>query len=160
MSFSLFMKLGTPKHIRNYSRTIRSSLFSMSSFKRSNHSLYYTEQHETLKINGPNIKIGISDYARGSLGDIIFLESECEIGDNVEEGELIYNIESVKATSEILSPLVGELISINEELIENVELIQDIKEEDLWLLEFKWNEIDSHLFMSKEEYDQFCKINN
>lgn len=160
MSFSLFMKLGSPKHIRNIYRAYQSSRSLMSSFKCSNHSLYYTEQHETLKINGPNIRIGISEYAQDSLGDIIFLESECEIGDNVEEGDVIYNIESVKATSEILSPLDGELISINEELIENVEIIQNIKEEDFWLLEFKWNEIDTQLFMSKEEYDQFCKTNN
>ena len=88
---------------------------------------------------------------------LFFLESECEIGDSVEEGDVIYNIESVKATSEILSSFDGELININEELIENIELIQDINEEDLWLLEFKWNEIDTQVFMNKEKYDQFCK---
>lgn len=157
MSFSLLRNLVTPKHIRNIYGAYQSSLGSMSSLHRRKYSTYYTDQHETLKITGSNIKIGISDYARESLGDIIFLESECEIGDNVEENEVIYNIESVKATSEILSPINGELININEELIENIELIQDINEEDLWLLEFKWNEIDTQVFMNKEEYDQFCK---
>lgn len=158
MPFSLLRNLGSPKHIRSIYGTLQSSITSMSCLKRKNHSLYYTNQHETLNINGPNIKIGISDYARESLGDIIFLESEIEIGDSVKEWEVIYKIESVKATSEIFSLFDGELISINEELIENVELIQDIKEEDFWLLEFKWNEIDTQLFMSKEEYDKFCKM--
>ena len=160
MSFSLLRHLGSPKHIRNIYGAYQSSLGSMSSLHRRKYSIYYTDQHETLKINGRNIKIGISDFARESLGDIIFLESECEIGDNVEESEVIYNIESVKATSEILSPINGELITINEELIDNVDLIQDIKEEDLWLLEFKWNEIDTNIFMNKEEYVQFCKTDN
>ena len=160
MSFSLLRNLGSPKHLRNMYGAFQSSLSLMSSLNRRKYSTYYTDQHETLKITGPNIKIGISDYARESLGDIIFLESECEIGDNVEENEVIYNIESVKATSEILSPINGELITINEELIDNVDLIQDIKEEDLWLLEFKWNEIDTNIFLNKEEYAQFCKTDN
>lgn len=160
MSFSLLRNIGSPKHLRNMYGAFQSSFISLSSLNRRKYSIYYTEQHETLNISGKNIKVGISDYARDSLGDIIFLESECEIGDSVEEGDVIYNIESVKATSEILSSFHGELININEELIENIELIQDIKEEDLWLLEFKWNEIDTQVFMNKEEYDQFCKTNN
>lgn len=160
MSFSLLRNLRRPKDLRNICRSLESSFTSSSCFTRRNYSIYYTKQHETVHLDNENIKIGISDFARQSLGDIIFLESECEIGDSVEEGEVIYNIESVKATSEILSPLDGELININEEITENVELIHDTKEEDLWLLEFEWNEIDTQLFMNKEEYDQFCKTEN
>ena len=120
--------------------------------------LYYTKQHLTLNINGPYVKLGITTYLRDCLGEITLLKSDYKIGDNIEEGEIIYNIESLKATNEILSPLNGELITINNQLIKNIKYIQHIeKEDDLWLLEFKWNEVDTEIFMDKDKYDWFTK---
>lgn len=154
--FSLLQKCVCPITLTKTNRFFTNSSICKSKFLYKN-PLYYTKQHLTLNINGPYVKLGITTYLRDCLGEITLLKPDYKIGDNIEEGEIIYNIESLKATNETLSPLNGELITINEELIDNVDLIQDIKEEDLWLLEFKWNEIDTNIFMNKEEYENFCK---
>jgi glycine cleavage system H protein len=155
--FSLLQKCVCPISLTKTQRFFTNSSVCKSKFLYKN-PLYYTKQHLTLNINGPYVKLGITTYLRDCLGEITLLKPDYEIGDYVEEGEVIYNIESLKATNEILSPLNGELINVNNQLIKNIKYIQYIeKEDDLWLLEFKWNEVDTEIFMDKDKYDWFTK---
>jgi len=118
--------------------------------------LFYTKDHETLRINDLQVKVGISNYAKKSLGEIIFIEPEVELEETVEEKDTVFSIESVKATSELYSPGDGVITSINEELTENVELLQEITEEDLWLFEVQLEELDMENYMNKQQYQEYC----
>ena len=121
-------------------RVIQPNVRMISSSTKKLSEIFYTKDHETLRVNDFQVKVGISDYAKKSLGEIIFIEPEVEIEETVEENDTVFSIESVKATSEIYSPGEGVITSINEELTENVELIQNITEEDLWLFEVQLEE--------------------
>ena len=75
--------------------------------------IYYAKSHEWVKVEGNTAKIGISDYAQKELGDIVFIELP-SVGDSVSADASFCEVESVKAVSEINSPLDGEITSINE----------------------------------------------
>ena len=120
--FSLLQKCVCPISLTKTQRFFTNSSVCKSKFLYKN-PLYYTKQHLTLNINGPYVKLGITTYLRDCLGEITLLKPDYEIGDYVEEGEVIYNIESLKATNEILSPLNGELINVNNQLIKNIKYI-------------------------------------
>ena len=98
------------------------------------HDIYYTTDHETVLTDEDTdiVKIGISDYARETLGDIVFLETEVEIDDTFEEGEAIVSIESVKASSEVFAPFDGKVVDVNE--IEDLDTISDLSEDQLWFV--------------------------
>ena len=86
--------------------------------------LFYTKEHEWLKHIRDNIySVGISDHAQSSLGDIVYLEIQVGIGQEVKRGQTIGVIESVKAVSDLYSPINGKIISINKELITKTEEI-------------------------------------
>lgn len=84
--------------------------------------LYFLPSHEWY--NKKEATVGISDYAQKELGDIVFVELP-EVGDKVEKGKPFANVESVKAVSEIFSPVNGEVVEINEEILDNPALIND-----------------------------------
>ncbi len=85
--------------------------------------LKYTKTHEWIKqIDNETIRLGITDYAQGAMGDIVFVNLPQE-GDTVTAGEWIADIESVKSVEDILSPTDGVVVSVNEELLEKPELI-------------------------------------
>lgn len=75
----------------------------------------YTKTHEWLKVDGTTAMVGISDYAQHSLGDIVFVELP-KVGDGVEAGKLFGSVESVKAVSDLYSPVSGTVTEINEAL--------------------------------------------
>lgn len=83
---------------------------------------YFLPSHEWF--NKSNATIGISDYAQRELGDIVFVELP-EIGDTLEKGQVFANIESVKAVSEVYSPVNGTVKEINEEILDNPVLINE-----------------------------------
>jgi glycine cleavage system H protein len=84
--------------------------------------LLYTKDHEWIKLEGEEGIIGITDYAQDKLGDIVFLEIK-EVGTKVKQFEEIGTIESVKAASDIYSPVTGEIIQVNSEVIDTPEII-------------------------------------
>ena len=137
-------------------RILQPNIRMISSLPRSFSEVLYTKDHETLRINDLRVKVGISDYAKKSLGEIIFIEPEVEMEETVEENDTVFSIESVKATSEIYSPGDGVVTSINEELTENVELLQEITEEDLWLFEVQLEELTMENYMNKQQYQEYC----
>ena len=96
----------------------------------------YTEDHEWAKLEGEIVKIGLTDYAQDQLGDIVFVESP-EVGDSFSKGEEFGTIESVKAVSEIIMPVSGEVVAINEDLENAPELVNKEPYEGGWLIEVK-----------------------
>ncbi len=84
--------------------------------------LKYTQDHEWIQIDGATGKVGITEYAQKQLGDIVYLELP-EVGRKVKKGDVLGTIESVKAVSEIFSPVSGEVTEVNKPLAETPEAI-------------------------------------
>ncbi len=75
----------------------------------------YTKEHEWIEVDGANGTIGITDYAQGSLGDIVYVDAP-KVGDTVTAGTAFGSVESVKAVSDLFSPVTGKVTAVNEEL--------------------------------------------
>jgi glycine cleavage system H protein len=99
----------------------------------------YTEEHEWVSIEGDIVTIGISDFAQEALGDIVFVELP-EVGYQAEAGKTFGVVESVKAVSDIYSPVTGEVVEINEELPDTPELVNSSPYEGAWMLKIKLND--------------------
>ena len=98
--------------------------------------LLYTETHEWVKVEGEEAYIGITDYAQHELGDIVYVELP-EEGDEVDSGEAFGTIEAVKAVEDLISPLSGEVLEINEALEDAPETINQSAYEEGWLIRIK-----------------------
>ncbi len=116
----------------------------------------YTNDHEWLKIEGDTAWVGITTYARHALGDLVFLELP-ETGRQVAKGDDFAVVESVKAASEIYTPVTGEIVEVNEALQDNLD---DLKE-DLdkgWIVKVKMsNDNEAAELMDKSAYDSFVE---
>lgn len=117
--------------------------------------LQYTDTHEYLRIDGDIITIGITEFAIDQLGDVVFLELP-ELGDNVESGETFGTIESVKAVEDLKSPVNGEVLERNDQLLDAPEQIADDPYGDGWLIRVKADDLDSidDDTMTAEEYTE------
>ena len=98
--------------------------------------LKYTETHEWLKLEGDKAKVGITDHAQSELTDIVFVEFP-EIGKEVNKGDEICVVESVKSVSEIYAPVGGKIININKKLEDEPEIINKSPYDDGWLIELE-----------------------
>jgi len=96
----------------------------------------YTKDHEWLKIEGDEATIGITDYAQGELGDIVFIELP-EIGTNFIQNISFGVIEAVKAAADIYAPISGEVIAVNGLLDDTPELVNKSPYEDGWIIRIK-----------------------
>ena len=83
--------------------------------------LKYTSQHEWILVNGSSAKIGITDFAQGELGDVVFVELP-PIGKQVQQGESMGTIEAVKTVAELYSPVTGEVLGVNEKIKDSPEI--------------------------------------
>jgi len=117
----------------------------------------YTKEHEWLNLEGKIATIGISDYAQGQLGDITFIELP-SVGDEVEQFGDIASVESVKAASDIFSPISGKIIEVNSELNEEPSMINKSNYEKGWIAKIEISDQDelSNLLTS-EEYTSFLQ---
>jgi len=119
-------------------------------------SLLYSKEHEwVLQLEGNRVRIGISDYAQKQLGDIVFVESP-QVDDDVTAEESMGTIESVKAVSEIYSPVSGTVVRINEELEDAPETINAFPFSKGWLVEVEMSspeELES--LLNETEYQAF-----
>ena len=124
----------------------------------SNSQVRYLSTHEWGRINQDGIlTVGISDHAQDLLGDIVFVELP-EIGDILEAEEESAIVESVKAASDVYSPLSGEVIEINEKLIDEPEIINSSPLEDGWFFKIKMNdELSFDDLLTEEEYNATCE---
>ena len=98
--------------------------------------LKYTEDHEWVLLKDDTVTIGITDFAQSELGDIIFIEFP-EPGDTFEDGDSFGTVEAVKTVADLFSPVSGEVISINEKLEDQPELINSNPYEEGWLVKMK-----------------------
>lgn len=116
----------------------------------------YSKDHEWLKIEGDTAWVGITTYARHALGDLVFLELP-EVGRQVTKGDDFAVVESVKAASEIYTPVTGEIVEINEALQDNLD---DLKEDidTGWIVKVKMsNDAEASELMDKDAYDSFVE---
>ena len=119
--------------------------------------LYFSKEHEWVKISGTTATVGISDHAAHELGDITFVELPA-VGKSVKQFETVAAIESVKAASDIYSPLSGKVTSINETLENAPEVVNESAEEAGWICTIEIadpSEVKN--LMSKAEYDEYLK---
>ena len=103
--------------------------------------LKYSKTDEWVRVEGDQAVIGITDYAQDQLGDIVYIELPWEGAQSVSHGAKFGDIESVKATSELVSPVAGEIIKANGELTEHPEYINDDPYGKGWMLVVKLAEI-------------------
>ncbi|MFL6372757.1 MAG: glycine cleavage system protein GcvH [Nitrososphaera sp.] len=120
--------------------------------------LKFTKQHEWLKVNeemeGGAI-IGISDFAQEQLGDIVSIELP-KSGGIFRQGQTIAIIDSVKASSDIYAPVSGEIIEVNEDLLEKPELINQSPYDSGWIAKIKPSNLEEfENLLTKEEYDRY-----
>ncbi|MEA3500587.1 MAG: glycine cleavage system protein GcvH [Candidatus Marinimicrobia bacterium] len=117
--------------------------------------LKYSEDHEWIKIDGNIATIGISEFAQSELGDVVFIELP-EVDDEVEENEPFGTIEAVKTVSDILSPLSGKVVEINELLNDEPEIINSDPYEKGWILKIEFSD-KSELgnLMDSKSYKEF-----
>ncbi|MCZ4408658.1 glycine cleavage system protein GcvH [Cryomorphaceae bacterium 1068] len=99
--------------------------------------LKYTEDHEWIKIEGNTATIGITDFAQGELGDIVFVEIETE-GEDLESGEVFGTIEAVKTVSDLFMPMTGKVIEFNKELESNPELVNEDPYGKGWMIKIEF----------------------
>ncbi len=113
--------------------------------------LFYAKSHEWVKIEGDEALIGITDYAQHSLGNIVYLEAS-EVGASVKQNEQYGTIESVKAASDLNAPLSGEVIAVNEEVVDNPELIND-DPYGCWIIRIKVKDLHEKVnLLNAEQY--------
>lgn len=117
----------------------------------------YTKEHEWVSIDGDVATIGISDYAQGSLGDITFIELPAE-DDEVEQFGQYASVESVKAASDIFSPISGKIIEVNTDLDENPGLINKSCYAKGWIAKVEMSDDDeTSNLMTADEYRKFLE---
>ena len=120
--------------------------------------LLFTKEHEWLDIDGEEAQVGITDFAQGELGDIIFVELP-EIGDSFNKDEVFGTIEAVKTVADLFMPVSGEIISINNIIEDNPEMINSNPLDDGWIIKIKItdkSEIDTLLDHNK--YNELINV--
>ena len=115
--------------------------------------LKYTKSHEWVKEEGGLYVVGLTDFAQDALGDIVFINMP-EEGDDVASGESFADVESVKAVSDVFSPVSGTVAEVNEGLIDEPALINQEPYEQ-WLIKVK-DVSDTEELMDAAAYEEFC----
>ena len=100
----------------------------------------YTEEHEWLRVEGDLVVVGITEHAAEQLGDVVFVELP-EVETMVAKGDEVAVIESVKAASDILAPLDGEIVAVNEKLADNPGLVNDDPLGAAWFFKMKVDDL-------------------
>jgi len=120
--------------------------------------LKYTKDHEWIRIDGDIATVGITDFAQGELGDIVYVEVET-LDETLEKDEVFGSVEAVKTVSDLFLPLSGEIIEFNELLEDEPEKVNTDPYGDGWMIKIKTNdasEIDS--LMSEGDYKELIGV--
>lgn len=122
-----------------------------------NESLYYSESDEWLEIDQNTGTIGISDYAQDQLGDIVYVE-ELQMGKQVKKGDVITTIESVKAVSDIYTPVSGVIEEVNQKIVDDPAIINQDPYGDGWIVKIKMNNPqEKDNLMTAKDYAEYHK---
>lgn len=118
--------------------------------------LFYTAEHEWLKVEGNTATFGITDYAQNMLGGIVYVELP-EEDDELEVGESFATIESVKAATDILAPVSGTILEVNEDLDDTPEAMNETPYES-WMVKIELSDPSQlEAFMDAKAYEAFCQ---
>ena len=118
--------------------------------------LYYAESHEYVRVEGEFGYIGITDYAQHALGNVVYVDMP-EVDDEVEAGEEFGAVESVKAASDLISPVSGTVVAVNEDLANSPELLNSDAFEN-WIIKVELSdktELDN--LMEADTYQEYCE---
>lgn len=102
--------------------------------------LKYTKDHEWIRIDGDTAIIGVTDYAQGELGDVVFIEIETE-GEKLDKEEVFGTIEAVKTVSDLFMPVSGEITEMNPNLEDTPDLVNKEPYEGGWLIKIKMDDV-------------------
>jgi len=117
----------------------------------------YTKEHEWIRVDGSTGTLGITDYAQKELGDIVYVELP-KPGDQVTANESFGTVESVKAVSEIFSPVTGEVIAVNTKVREAPEMLNAYPHGDAWLIRVRLADPrETKDLMTADEYEAYIK---
>lgn len=116
--------------------------------------LKYSAEHEWVKTEGGNVRIGITEFAQSELGDIVFVELP-QVGDEIKAGDPFGSVESVKTVSELYAPISGKVIEVNTELEDSPEYVNESPYENAWMIVIEPSdatEVDG--LLSPEKYEE------
>ncbi len=118
--------------------------------------LKYTKEHEWALIEGDTVTVGITDFAQSQLGDIVFVELP-EVGTELELNSTFGVVESIKSVSDLYAPISGEVIEINEELVDSPEKCNEAPYES-WFIKLKvTNTDDLNELLDPKSYEEVCE---
>ncbi|GMH26044.1 hypothetical protein Nepgr_027887 [Nepenthes gracilis] len=119
--------------------------------------LRYADSHEWVKVEGNSATIGITDHAQDHLGDVVFVELP-EVGAPTTQGSSFGAVESVKATSDVNSPVSGKVIEVNEELNSSPGLVNASPYENGWIIKVEMSDAgELNSLMDADQYSKFCE---
>ena len=101
--------------------------------------LHYTKDHEWVKIDGDVATVGVTDFAQGELGDIVYVDVETE-GESLNAGDVFGTVEAVKTVSDLFMPLAGQVTELNESLDSQPELVNSDPYGDGWMIKIRVND--------------------
>lgn len=117
----------------------------------------YTEDHEWLRVEGDLVVVGVTEHAATQLGDVVFVELP-ETETKVAKGDEIVVIESVKAASDIVAPIDGEIVAVNEDLADNPGLVNEDPTGSAWFFKMKVDDLDQlNDFMDEDAYKEMIE---
>ncbi len=120
-------------------------------------SVYYSEEHEWVRVDGDSATVGITDFAQGQLGDIVFVEVP-EAGRQLRKGQEAAVVESVKAASDVYAPVSGEVIEGNSALADDPALVNGAAEGDGWFFKLRLSDASElEGLMDAAAYKTFCE---
>ncbi len=115
--------------------------------------LKYTKEHEWVRVEGDNAFVGITDFAQGELGEIVFVEVET-VGETLNQGEVFGSVEAVKTVSDLFLPIAGEILEFNEKLETTPELVNSDPYGEGWMVKIAYSNIgEIENLLSAEEYN-------
>ncbi|MBX7055352.1 MAG: glycine cleavage system protein GcvH [Pyrinomonadaceae bacterium] len=122
--------------------------------------LRYSKDHEYVNVNGDVATIGITDYAQHSLGDVVYIDMP-RVGDKFGTHESFGSVESVKAVSEIFTPVAGEVVEVNEGLNDTPEAVNNDPYNSGWMVKVKMdNPGEADAMLSAAEYEEYLEASN
>ncbi len=122
--------------------------------------LKFSKEHTWVNLDGNTATVGISDFAQKELGDIVFIEFP-EVGDEVTQGKSFGTIESVKAVSDLHSPISGKVIEVNELLEDEPEIVNANPQSDGWIIKVELSDSSQvDAMLSEADYATFTKDSN
>jgi glycine cleavage system H protein len=118
--------------------------------------LYYTQEHEWIRVEGDSATVGITDFAQGQLGDVVFVEIP-EAGRQVTKGGEAAVVESVKAASDVYSPVTGEVTEGNQAVVDEPSLVNSDPEGEGWFFKLRLSDTSElEGLMDADAYKSFC----